>query len=466
MSFVKKISCLITIVLSALILQASSYLPPPSVPSSVGPNLIKLETHDRILIFAPHPDDEILGCAGIIQKAKAMNIPVHVLFLTLGDSNEWAFLLYRKHPVIMPGSVERMGEIRHDEAVKAAAVLDIPPEDLTFLGYPDFGTQAIWRSHWGQSASYKSILTKVDAVPYPNTFHSGAPYKGEEILADLENIFRDFKPTKIFVTHPADHNGDHQAAYLFTRVALWDLRKEMNPEICPFLIHFKNWPRPRGYRPAEFLRPPGVIADEIQWRNNFLAGKEIQEKELALKAHRTQFVSSASYLNSFVKRNEMFGDFPVIKLGDRHRVIDISPGARDYVQDVPEYLTDEERLSFIAFEQRYVGIENGKLVFSIKLSRPLIETAGLSVFVFGYRSDRPFGEMPKIHVKVGLLKHKILDQGKILDARSIEIERDERSIKLKIPLDLLGNPERVLTNAQLYFGEMPLDLAAWRVLEL
>ena len=92
----KKISNLLVVLFLVLFLQASSYLPPQSVPPSVGLDPVKLEPHDRILIFAPHPDDEILGCAGIIQKAKAMNIPVRVLFLTFGDSNEWAFLFYRK----------------------------------------------------------------------------------------------------------------------------------------------------------------------------------------------------------------------------------------------------------------------------------------------------------------------------------------------------------------------------------
>lgn len=461
----KRIFSLLIVVFLAPPLQASSYLTFQNAPPGVDAGSIKLDARDRILIFAPHPDDEILGCAGIMQKAKAMNIPVRVLFLTLGDSNEWAFLLYRKHPVVMPGSAERMGEIRHDEAVKAAVVLDIPPEDLIFLGYPDFGTQAIWRSHWGQSAPYKSILTKVDAVPYFNAFRPGALYKGEDILVDLEKILREFKPTKIFVTHPADHNGDHQAAYLFTRVALWDLKKEITPEVYPFLIHFKNWPKPRGYRPGELLRPPGLIADELQWRNSFLTEGELRKKELALREHRTQYDSSAVYLNSFVKRNEMFGDFPVINLGGGRGLVDISPGARDYLKDVPEYLTDEEKLSFIAFEQRYAGIEDGKLVFTIKLSRPLVETAGLSLFVFGYRSDRPFGDMPKIHIKAGLLKHEIFDQANIVDARSVEIKRHGRSIKLKIPFDLLGDPEYVLTKAQLQFGEVPLDLAAWRVLE-
>jgi hypothetical protein len=36
--------------------------------SEGSPPEITLSANDRIIIFAPHPDDEVLGCGGIIQK--------------------------------------------------------------------------------------------------------------------------------------------------------------------------------------------------------------------------------------------------------------------------------------------------------------------------------------------------------------------------------------------------------------
>lgn len=39
----------------------------------------------RILIIAPHPDDEIIGCGGIIQKHREIEDHVSVLYLTSGD---------------------------------------------------------------------------------------------------------------------------------------------------------------------------------------------------------------------------------------------------------------------------------------------------------------------------------------------------------------------------------------------
>ncbi len=429
-------------------------------------NQIQLGPQDRVLIFAPHPDDEILGCAGIIQQAKSMNIPVKVMFLTFGDNNEWSFFLYRKHPVFLPFAVRRMGEVRHDEAVKAVGVLGLLPENLVFLGYPDFGTQNIWRNHWAKEEPYTSFLTKVKSVPYDNAFRPGALYKGEEILKDMEAVFRQFKPTKVFLGHAADHNLDHQSTYLFARVALWDLESEMQPEIYPFLIHFKNWPKPRGYRPEKFLIPPPLITKDIQWKNNILSSHQIGIKSLALQKHRSQYNSSMAYLSSFIKQNELFGDFPSIKLNNNTLSAKTINNAANYLKEAPDQLTDKERVFFVGFEERNVAREGDNLVFSIKLSKPFAESIGLSVYVFGYRFDKPFGEMPKIHVKVGLLRYEVFDQSKPLNVQAVQVEWSERLVKLKVPLALLGNPQRILTNAQINLGEMPLDFAAWRVLEL
>src|SRR2546425_7498826 len=39
----------------------------------------------RLLVIAPHPDDESLGAGGLMQRTMAQGGRVHVLFLTSGD---------------------------------------------------------------------------------------------------------------------------------------------------------------------------------------------------------------------------------------------------------------------------------------------------------------------------------------------------------------------------------------------
>jgi len=44
----------------------------------------------RLLVIAPHPDDEVLGCAGLIHRIKAAGGKVFVLFLTLGTTADYS----------------------------------------------------------------------------------------------------------------------------------------------------------------------------------------------------------------------------------------------------------------------------------------------------------------------------------------------------------------------------------------
>ena len=72
-------------------------------------------------------------------------------------------------------------------------------------------------------------------------------------------------------------------------------------------------------------------------------------------------------------------------------------------------------MSFIGIEKSFIHIEGNELQLSIKLSRPLGKEVGVSIYIFGYRyHDRPFKEMPKIHVELGEFKQKIYDRTKSL----------------------------------------------------
>ncbi len=422
--------------------------------------------NDRILVLAPHPDDEVLGCGGVVQAALPQKRPVKIAYFTYGDNNEWAFLLYRKHPVMVPAALRAMGEMRHGEALAAGRALGVASNDQVFLGYPDYGTLTIWNRHWGAEPPHLSMLTRVAAVPYANAFRPGAPYKGEEILQDLKALFREFRPTRIYVSHPADHNPDHLALYLFTRVALWELAAEMQPELHPYLVHFKGWPRPLDYRPNDELAPPAFFQNEIAWQSHGLSPDEVATKHRALEAHASE-VRSAPGLRAFVRRNELFGDFPAIHLPRAPNAA--APHARESFGPLPEgqaFFTSDERARFVGIEERSLGVEDGRLVVRIRLSRPLARATEVSIQAFGFRPDRPFGEMPKIHVRVGDLAARVFDQSKELPPEKMAVERNGREITVKIPLTELGEPDRILTSVHTYWDVVPLDWIAWREIDL
>jgi LmbE family N-acetylglucosaminyl deacetylase len=80
------------------------------------------------LVLAPHPDDESLGCGGLIAEACIIGHPVHVVILTDGR---------RSHPNSRTWAAPRLAQLRQNEARAAAAALGLPPDRLTFLGVPD-----------------------------------------------------------------------------------------------------------------------------------------------------------------------------------------------------------------------------------------------------------------------------------------------------------------------------------------
>lgn len=428
---------------------------------------VTLSPSDRILVLAPHPDDEVLGAGGVLARAVGMKLPVKVVFFTYGDGNQWSFLLYRRHPVIMPGAVEKMGLVRKDEAVAASSILGVGTQNLVFLGYPDFGTMNIWYSHWNNRPPLRGIMTRALQVPYKGALRPGAPYKGEAILQDLRTVLQEFKPTKVFLSHPSDHNGDHLSLYLFTRVALWDLGMEDKVTLYPYLVHYLGWPKPLGFHPDKILKPPESLKNTDHWEQYMLTPRELELKKAALQAHKSQYASTPRYLLSFIKPNELFGDSATIRL----RPNEDSPvflAGRKFVPTVelPEELNDREKMAFVGVKWKFLRWEGRDLVISVELSKPLAQDVEASIYIFGYNKQMPFEAMPKINVRLGLLSYSVYNQAKRIEQGSIKVKRSPKEVTITVPMELLGEPDRILTSARTYLGNVPLDSASWVAVEL
>src|SRR6478736_5359349 len=74
--------------------------------------LFNISRTDRILYFAPHPDDESLGGGGLIQHAVGVGAAVKVVFLTDGDRNPWAQRAAERRWTIGPKEQARWGKRR------------------------------------------------------------------------------------------------------------------------------------------------------------------------------------------------------------------------------------------------------------------------------------------------------------------------------------------------------------------
>ena len=461
----------------------------PLLSRAEGTKPLRLDGEERILVLAPHPDDETIAAGGLIQEALALDIPVRVCFFTMGDNNELAFLITRKHPVLMPSAVRSMGLTRQNEALAATAQLGVSSNDVVFLGYPDFGTLDIWNQHWRTVPPFRSMLTRVTAVPYERALTPGSAYAGEDILDDLMEVIRDFRPTHIALSHPADHNVDHRALYLFTRVALWNLAPEgITPALLPYPVHFTQWPEPRHYHPLLPSTPPYFLDEQISFLEYALAPFQVTNKHASIQRHHSQYLYSSGYLDSFIRKSEIFGDFPDIVLPGSSGTIDIAE------DDNSQFRADETLLQEFSqssnnwqaienqsetenqavsphdndFSTRSISADGTHLILSFRFQRPLSRFVTLSVSLFGYRAETQFGDMPKIHIELTSQKVvSVADLDVKLPPNLVELAAgapDE--IHLRVPLSLLGDPEKILADASLSRGEIPIDWVAWRAIDL
>ena len=84
----------------------------------------------RAVIIAPHPDDEVLGCGGLLQGLAALGRPLQLISVTDGGAS---------HPGSRRWPVERLGVMRAQESAQALHRLGLPPHRLNWLraGFAD-----------------------------------------------------------------------------------------------------------------------------------------------------------------------------------------------------------------------------------------------------------------------------------------------------------------------------------------
>ena len=422
---------------------------------------------DRVLIFAPHPDDEAIGCGGIIQQALAAGSKVKIVYLTNGDHNELAFIVYEKRLTFMPGEFLYLGSVRRQEAINAMKLLGLNENNLIFLGYPDFGTFTIFSQYWQTKKPFKNMMTRVGSVPYKQDLSFGAPYTGESILSDFKKVLLDYKPTKIFVSHPADVNGDHKTVYLFLQIALRDLRSQIPPaEVFPYLIHCVDWPKPRYYHPELGLEPPkSFLKSEINWRESGLKPEQLEQKHKIILSYKSQTASSAFYLLSFTRKNELFGDYPDIKLTNQVSLKERAPEffgfSRLFVNSNGEGTLSQDSLMEIQGQVSYAIVDNCLLIH-IERGKELSRNFGLVLYLFGYSDKTPFSSMPKIRIITRNKEFRFYDGNKKIASPGVILDRDSKEFLLRIPLVLLGNPDFILTSLKAYGGKLSVDATGFR----
>lgn len=203
---------------------------------------------DRIaIVFAPHPDDEVIACGGTIQRRIAEGFRVYILFSTDGSRSHEAVLNIFREP-----SARDLIEIRRGEAIAAAGVLGVAPEDLIFAGIRDTCLSKY-------QDSYREIV--------------------REALAGIGDV------AEVYLPHEErELNADHR---LTGAIAAGELaRLGLAPRLFRYVVWDAQTEEEFGYRnrlpdgPGPGSRQEECIRIDI--------GEQVERKLAALMEHRTQ----------------------------------------------------------------------------------------------------------------------------------------------------------------------------------
>lgn len=220
-----------------------------------------LRFHDqsRLLLIAPHPDDESLACGVALQAAVRAGAAIRVVYATDGDNNPWPQRFIERKWRISQADRLRWGKLRQREAQAALVTLGLRAEDASFFGWPDQGL---------------TDLIMSDPAP---------------MLSRFRRLLEEFAPTHILFPSTADAHPDHNALAVLLLLILRQFPAGTVPESAwQFAVH--------GNNPAFFgnAQPMGATPSEIA------------TKVTAIECHQTQLKLSRRRFLRYAERPEQF----------------------------------------------------------------------------------------------------------------------------------------------------------------
>lgn len=418
------------------------------------------KANSKVLIVAPHNDDESLGAIQYIKKSIKNGAKVKIMMITNGDGFSEALKIHDKKLFAGPSDYIDFGYKRQRETIDAMTSVGVDIDDIYFLGYPDGGVSLLWRDYF--YTPYTSKFTKLDAAPYNNSFTSKAIYTGENLASDIEEILEEFKPDYIVYPHPNDRHPDHWATNAFIKYNLNKSNFKPEKELL-YLIHRGDWPVPLFLDSKLYLEPPYKLENTgTTWYSLNLNKEEIIQKETVIRKYKTQFPTLENLLLAFIRQNELFGDFPDYKLsGNGQSDMDIVPSENNRIIKDPRQ--DSLKLDIVKSSD-LLGIygeisKEGNFHIIIEVDEEIEDEIiyTLDLIIFKYL----FENRVIINIKDKKLDVKDL-LGKDLDGVSINIA--DTYIHILIPYEFYDGYSSMFINASTSSASQHFDHTASRVI--
>ncbi len=181
----------------------------------------------NILIIAPHPDDEVLGCGGTIAKYAARGDCVSVCYVTSAYSPEWSEEYLRKKEIEIQRSNDILGISKRFD-----------------LRYP---------------------TVKLDTIPQ------------KDLNASLHDVVMEVLPECVFIPHRGDLNMDHRIVHDASLVALRPVNHRCSRILSYETLSETEWgPNTASFEPRYYVDISDTITTKIEAMEAFTT--EIQKK--------------------------------------------------------------------------------------------------------------------------------------------------------------------------------------------
>lgn len=183
----------------------------------------------KILVIAPHPDDEVLGVGGAIAKHAKKGDEVYLCVVTKAYTPDWS---------------EEFLKNRQKEIKKANKILGV--KNTYFLDFP---------------------TVKLDTVPQ------------KELSEAISNVVNKVRPAVVYIPHRGDVNKDHRLVFETAVVALRPKPRSVVRKVLSYeTLSETEWAAP----PTEDVFAPNVyvdISDTLKTKLNAMSAYKSELKK-------------------------------------------------------------------------------------------------------------------------------------------------------------------------------------------
>lgn len=271
---------------------------------------IRPDASTRLLIVAPHPDDEAIAAAGLVQRVRAAGGSVRVVLMTSGDAFPEGVKTERHIRRPEWRDYRAYGSERERETIDAMRRLDVDRRHVLLLGFPDGGLCMLASAYLSSKArAFESPYTGRVEPPSSEQVIRGTTYRGADIRRELESIVTAYQPTIVAFPHPDDGHPDHCATSIFMLEVIDAMSRGQParmPLVLQYLVHYEPWPD-LDESTSLPLQPPSTFAEsEGTIRSLALTPTEANRKRSVLEIYRTQLLVIGRFVRAFGRPNELF----------------------------------------------------------------------------------------------------------------------------------------------------------------